>query len=765
MGIRLSTALIYLYDSPYQTEVGFAILLTLLPVIFCARDPMKKILIIISIPIAAILIAILALVLFVNPNQFKPLIIEQAKAQTGFDLVIDGDISWSFFPHIGFSIGKTQVLNPNGFKQDQVVKIDDAALDISVLPLLERKLDIGNVTLNGADIFIQTLKDGRSNLDLVKQSVEENAINGTSPDASVPAQPDSTSVSGTSEGLDSPWQVSLAGITVNNAKLQMLDDKNGSDLSLSDVNFALSEFKFNEWSKAEFNIKGKNNQQIFSAAGDTEFKVSTDLTDYELQKTQIEAKFKDVSTNIEKLTFNLDTFKSDYANNMEVGIKGQVANMNIDLNQTALLTVNKEISSVRLDNMTIKGKIDGKALPLSPIAIDMVSNVSFDLTKQYLNIALKKLGINELVFDGSSQVSLASTIPKVEFDLHSPEINVDALLKQMDSGKSSSEPKSTGKVTAKTDSNTVQNEPDLTVTRTLDVKGKISIDKLTASNAKMQNVVTQFTVNRGVIDLQRLAANLYDGSVSAKARIDARKNIPTYTLGSEVKGVKVQPLLKDIADMDFVSGTGNIKADLTGRSLITGKAKQNLAGVININFADGSLYGVNVAHEIRAVQAIFNGKKAEADTVKKTDFSALTTTMNLSKGVMKTNNLALQSPLLRILGNGEANYVNETVDFLVKTSIVGTLKGQGGKDTNNLKDITLPISIKGSWTEPKIRPDLNAALDEQTKQKAKEKIDEAKGKAKKEVDRSIDKLLGGKDSDKNDDVKKAAGDLLNNLFK
>ena len=218
-----------------------------------------------------------------------------------------------------------------------MVKIDDAALDISVLPLLERKLDIGNVTLNGADIFIQTLKDGRSNLDLVKQSVEENAINGTSPDASVPAQPDSTSVSGTSEGLDSPWQVSLAGITVNNAKLQMLDDKNGSDLSLSDVNFALSEFKFNEWSKAEFNIKGKNNQQIFSAAGDTEFKVSTDLTDYELQKTQIEAKFKDVSTNIEKLTFNLDTFKSDYANNMEVGIKGQVANMNIDLEPNGIV--------------------------------------------------------------------------------------------------------------------------------------------------------------------------------------------------------------------------------------------------------------------------------------------------------------------------------------------------------------------------------------------------------------------------------------------
>ncbi|OEF26941.1 AsmA family protein [Vibrio rumoiensis] len=731
---------------------------------------MKKILIFISIPIVAILIAILALVVFVNPNQFKPLIVEQTKEQTGFDLVIDGDISWSFFPHIGFNIGKTQVLNPNGFKQAQVVKIDEVALDISVLPLLEKKLDIGNVTLNGADIFIHTLKDGRSNLDIMKQSVEGNADDSGNKEAETVAQkdPESTTVSGATDELAAPWQVSLAGIAVNNAKLEMIDDKNGSQLSLSDVNFALSQFQFDQWSKAEFNIKGKNNQQTFSAAGETEFKVSQDLKDYELRSTQLEAKFKDPSTDIEKLTVNLDSFKFDNANSMKVGVKGKAADMNIDINQAASLTVNKAMTFVRLDDMTVKGKVDGKALPLSPVNIDMASNVSFDLTKQYLDVTLKKLGINDLLIDGNAQVSLAPSIPKIVFDLHSPEINVDALLKQMNKGQTAADPKTAStanKAPAKSTSNVSQSEPDLSATRTLDVTGKVAIDKLTANNAKMQNVVTQFKVNRGVIDLQRLAANLYGGSVNANARIDARKNTPTYSIHKEVKGVQVQPLLKDVANMDFVSGTGNITADLTGQSFITDKVKQNLAGVIKLNFADGSFYGVNVAHEIRTVQALFNGKKAEADTVKKTDFSALTSTMNLSKGVMKTDNLAMQSPLLRILGKGQANYVNETVDFLVTTSIVGTLKGQGGKDTNELKDITLPISIKGTWAEPKIRPDLNAALDDQTKQKAKEKIDEAKVKAQKEVDRGIDKLLGGKDSDKNDDVKKAAGDLLNNLFK
>ncbi|WP_227646894.1 AsmA-like C-terminal region-containing protein, partial [Klebsiella pneumoniae] len=64
----------------------------------------------------------------------------------------------------------------------------------------------------------------------------------------------------------------------------------------------------------------------------------------------------------------------------------------------------------------------------------------------------------------------------------------------------------------------------------------------------------------------------------------------------------------------------------------------------------------------------------EADVVKKTDFSAMTTTLKLDKGEVTTNNLSLQSPLLRVHGEGKANYLQETVDFLVRTSVVGTLK-------------------------------------------------------------------------------------------
>ncbi len=40
---------------------------------------MKKLLLFIAVPITLIVVALLALIIFVNPNQFKPMIVEQVQ--------------------------------------------------------------------------------------------------------------------------------------------------------------------------------------------------------------------------------------------------------------------------------------------------------------------------------------------------------------------------------------------------------------------------------------------------------------------------------------------------------------------------------------------------------------------------------------------------------------------------------------------------------------------------------------------------------------
>ena len=189
-------------------------------------------------------------------------------------------------------------------------------------------------------------------------------------------------------------------------------------------------------------------------------------------------------------------------------------------------------------------------------------------------------------------------------------------------------------------------EPDLSALKTLDVKGDIRIDKFKASNANMQNVIMAFSVNRGVADLTSFTSELYDGSIKASAHLDARKTPATYRVAKQIKGVKVLPLLKDVVQNEMVEGTGNIDVDITGKSLTPTGIKQNLSGTVKVNFADGAVNGINVAQLIRNTYAKVKGQKAdESDEPKQTDFTALTATVKLDKGVAKTNDMEMQSPL------------------------------------------------------------------------------------------------------------------------
>ncbi len=77
---------------------------------------MKKLLYVLLGIIIVVVLGIVALVTLVNPNQFKPVIAEQVKEQTGRDLVISGDIGWRFFPTLGIEYWRNRTKAPTRFR-------------------------------------------------------------------------------------------------------------------------------------------------------------------------------------------------------------------------------------------------------------------------------------------------------------------------------------------------------------------------------------------------------------------------------------------------------------------------------------------------------------------------------------------------------------------------------------------------------------------------------------------------------------------------
>ncbi|MDX1301129.1 AsmA family protein [Photobacterium sp.] len=715
---------------------------------------MKKLLYILLAIVLIVVVGIGALLALVDPNQFKPLLSEQVKKATGRDLVITGDISWRFFPSIGFNLGETEFRNPDGFAEPNLVKLGNAELSVSVMPLFSQRLDIGNISLYDARVFIQTRADGVSNLDGLGEQQGEVSEPAT---PSTPAEAEPEPVGPESS---QPWSVSLAGMELVNASAIVRDDKAGTITEVSRLNVSLAHFAPGEWTSANFDVTGNNGELSFTAKGETGLLILPGFKDGELKALTLSATAKDPVNDIEVFELGVDKFKVGEWSTISYNTKGQVPDLGFDANGQTRLKLSKDFNVAELEQLTLAAKLKGNTLPRPEMTVKLNADASYDVAKGLATLSRFETAIDEITMKGKGSFQNAD-VPAVRFAVNSDNIDLDAFLglKQAPSGKPSAED---GKQVAPSQPGSQSDEavpvsdiePDLSVLKTLDLAGTMNIGKLKAANARVSNVQIDVKVKKGILTLNRFDANLYGGSVNAQATIDANGKLPKYQVTKQIRGVQVQPMLVDIVQNDTLAGTGNIDVTLSGAGLAEKRIRQNTSGTIDINFADGAVYGVNIPQMIREAKATLKGRKAEyVKEDKKTDFSALTATVKLGKGEASTNNLYLASPLLRIDGKGKTNLMSEAINFTINTSVVATSKGQGGKEIDEVADLTVPIDVRGDWKQPTFSLNLKQLLKQNN---------ELEEKAKKELDRGLEKLLG--DKAKDDKIKDAADKLLKGLF-
>ncbi|MGR5146059.1 AsmA family protein [Photobacterium alginatilyticum] len=723
---------------------------------------MKKLLYAVLAIVVVIVVGIGALLALVDPNQFKPLITEQVKKATGRDLVISGDIGWRFFPSIGFTLGQTEFRNPQGFAEPNLVQLGSAELSVSVVPLFSRHLEIGHVSLQDGRVFIQTRKDGVSNLDGLGQPATQEQQAETAP-----SQPTTAPETGTAsepapspqDAAAQPWTISLEGVELVNASAEIRDEQAGTFTSISALNLTLNRFAPGEWTQLDFDVAGQNGELAFTANGATELFIVPALNNAELKNLQLAATAKDPVNDIQSLSLAVDKFKAGDWSAVTFAAKGEVPDLAFDAKGETRLKLSEAFDSVQLQALALESGLKGGTLPRPEMAVKFNADAEYDFSKGMATLSQFKADVDEISVNGEGSFK-AADIPVIRFAVNSDNIDLDSFLgldkkeatqKTGDEGAGTTTAGSTPETAPAADKN---KEPDLSALKGLDVAGTVKLGKFKAANAKLANVLVDMKVAKGVLKLKQFNADLYDGSITMQATLNANGKLPTYKVANQIRGVQVQPLMIDVADNDVLAGKGDITMSLAGTGLAEKRIRENIAGTVDIHFADGAVYGVNVPEMIREAKAKLKGKRAEyVKEERKTDFSAMVATIKLGSGKASTSNLDLDSPLLRIAGKGHTNLVSEAIDFKVNTSVVATSKGQGGKQVDEVADLTVPIDVKGNWTEPKFSMDLAGLLKQNN---------ELEKKAQKEVEHGLEKLLGDKAED--DEVKKVADKLLKGLF-
>jgi AsmA protein len=169
--------------------------------------------------LAAALLGLIAISWMIDPNAVRLSVEKQIRAATGLDLKVDGDVRVSIFPGSAITlrqVGLKGASSRGSGVADDPLSVEELTANLRLLPLLMRRYEIADVTLQNPRINVKRNADGRSNWSAIIETLARTI----------------------KPGVDSP--VSFSEIRIKDGVLAYQNDArdiaetvNGIDLSLA----------------------------------------------------------------------------------------------------------------------------------------------------------------------------------------------------------------------------------------------------------------------------------------------------------------------------------------------------------------------------------------------------------------------------------------------------------------------------------------------------------------------------------------------------
>lgn len=111
---------------------------------------MRRILTTLMILLVVVVAGLSALVLLVNPNDFRAYMMRQVEVRSGYELKLEGPLRWHVWPQLSILSGRMSLTAPGA--SVPLVSADNMRLDVALIPLLSHQLQVEQVMLKGAVI-------------------------------------------------------------------------------------------------------------------------------------------------------------------------------------------------------------------------------------------------------------------------------------------------------------------------------------------------------------------------------------------------------------------------------------------------------------------------------------------------------------------------------------------------------------------------------------------------------------------------------------
>jgi AsmA protein len=650
--------------------------------------------------IALVALVLIAVAIFVNPNDYKGHIAREVKASTGRDLTLQGDIKLSVFPWIALQFGPVSLGNPAGFGAEPFLSLQHAALRVKLLPLLRKELQVARIEIDGLDLRLRKNPVGKGNWEDFGQK------------SAAPATAEASPSSGPPVALKS-----LGGVLIKDSRISY------NELVVSNLNVDIGNIAQRAAVpvKASFDVDtGPNgNRTSFTGALDVTLDpaakryglaavtVSGDLkqkTDSRTLSWKFAAPSVDVDLTAQTLkvpTFSAQTGSAQLSGSL-AGDKIVDAPAFSGALKLVPLALREFMARLGIDLPTTR---DEKALSGLAAATD------FSYAANAVRLDKLELQLDETQLRGTLAVTNLDS-KAITFDLNVDHIDLDRYLA----------PQSAATQPGAKSDQTPAELPTAAI-KALNVSGNFSVDTAKAAGLALSKLRLTLNAKNGVVHLFPIKASLYGGEYSGDITYDAHEAVPSVKLDQQVTGVDIAPMLEDSVKNVRLSGRGNASTKLAGAGRTSDELIRDLSGRVEANLANGAITGVDLWFEIARAQALLKQQPAPAGSDdRRTKFDSFKMSADVAGGVATTKDLAIASQYLRVTGVGVSNLLTKAIDYHIVATILKAPPSTLGSELSQLTLAEIPVEINGTMNKPNVRPDLQGVLKSKLKQKLQDTI-------------------------------------------
>lgn len=625
---------------------------------------MKKILIGIGVLVVLVIAAVVIVPMVVPLDTYKAQIAEQVEGATGRKMTIGGDLKLSVLPRLEIATSKVSLANAPGGKAKNMLELGEMRVAVGLLPLLSGNIAIDTFVLVDPVINLEVDRQGRKNWEF-------------KPEGKTAARPaEKSEPKGKEGGGFGLSGIQLGDVRLVNGRLTYSDAVSNTTEQVEAINMKVSLPDLDQRFAADGSLTVKREK--------IDLKVTVDKPRALIEggETALEARVSSKHVNL--------SFKGSHREAANAATKGAV-----ELN----------VPSMRALAAWLSEPLKGNPATLNKLVIKGDLNMS-GKTIAFSNATLE---FDDMKGRGDIKV-VQEKRPYIQAKLALDKLNLNPYM----GAKQEQKPAAPGGGAASGPSSWSDEPIDVSGLKSLDADLSLDVGAIEVEKIKVGKSALVVALKGGRLDAQMTELQLYMGSGKGRIVVDASGSVPAISNTFELSGLQAEPFMTDAMDMDRVSGTAQTKIETTTR----GRSQKEMVGALSgkgeVKFLDGAIKGINLAAMLRNVGTAFLDPKARE--AQKTDFAEFGGTFTITNGLFSNQDMALKSPLIRVEGRGTSDLPRRTVDYKVTPKFVGSIEGQGGRDTAG---VTVPVLVTGTWDNISYKPDLAGVIGDIAKDPAK----------------------------------------------